>query len=103
MHPASHCSLAVLRTPRQSPSEPSFSCPIRRLAGRRRPLTRSERFQRPWTVRRIVRPGGIVHIAVISRWAARLDGILVQRLHERYPTLTAVVADAERTGWMPPV
>jgi hypothetical protein len=31
-------------------------------------------------VRRIVRDGGIVHVAAISRWAARLDGILVHRL-----------------------
>jgi SAM-dependent methyltransferase len=52
---------------------------------------------------RIARDGGIVHVAAISRWAARLDGILVQRLHETYPGLIAAVDEAERTGWMSPV
>jgi len=63
---------------------------------------RGDRVRALQEARRIVRPAGSVHIAAISRWAARLDGILVQRLHERYPALTAIVADAERTGWMPP-
>jgi SAM-dependent methyltransferase len=52
---------------------------------------------------RIARDGGIVHVAAISRWAARLDGILVQRLHETRPGLVAAVDEAERTGWMSPV
>jgi SAM-dependent methyltransferase len=52
---------------------------------------------------RIARAGGVVHVAAISRWAARLDGVLVQRLHETHPGLIAAVDEAERTGWMSPV
>jgi SAM-dependent methyltransferase len=50
--------------------------------------------------RRVVHGGGIVHVAAISRWAARLDGVLVQRLHETRPKLMPAVEEAERTGWM---
>jgi SAM-dependent methyltransferase len=52
--------------------------------------------------RRIVRPTGVVHIAAISRWAARLDGMLVQRLHETRPALASIVDEGERTGWIRP-
>ena len=52
--------------------------------------------------RRIVRDGGFVYAAAISRWAARLDEILVQRLHETRPKLLEVVDQAERTGWLRP-
>ncbi len=53
--------------------------------------------------RRIVRPGGVVHVAAISRWAARLHGILVERVHERFPVLTDMIDDMEGTGWMRPI
>jgi SAM-dependent methyltransferase len=52
--------------------------------------------------RRIVRDGGFVYAAAISRWAARLDGILVQRLHETHAGLLEIVDQAERTGWLRP-
>jgi SAM-dependent methyltransferase len=35
--------------------------------------------------RRVVRPGGPVFAAVTSRWAARLDGVVVERMYERFP------------------
>lgn len=63
---------------------------------------RADRIGALREARRIVRSGGIVHVAVISRWAARLDGILVQRFHERYPQLLDIVAEGEHTGWMAP-
>ncbi len=52
---------------------------------------------------RIVRPGGPVFIAAISRWAPRLDGVLRQRLYDVYPTIIDQVATAERAGWVPPL
>jgi SAM-dependent methyltransferase len=53
--------------------------------------------------RRVVRPGGHVYAAAISRWAPRLDGMLVQRFHLKYPAMAEMVDDAERTGRMRPV
>jgi SAM-dependent methyltransferase len=47
---------------------------------------------------RIVRPGGPVLGAAISRWSVRLDGILRQRLYEVYPSMGAVTDRVERTG-----
>lgn len=52
---------------------------------------------------RIVRPGGPVFVAAISRWAPRLDGELRLRLYERFPTLRAETPRVERTGWLPPL
>ena len=63
---------------------------------------RSDRLQALREACRIVRGNGVVHVAAISRWAARLDGILVQRLHETRPQLVDIVDEAEQTGWVRP-
>jgi SAM-dependent methyltransferase len=63
---------------------------------------RSDRVQAMREARRIVRATGVVHVAAITRWAARLHGILCQRLHEVRPQLLELVSEAERTGWMRP-
>jgi SAM-dependent methyltransferase len=52
---------------------------------------------------RVVRPGGPVLGAAISRWAPRLDGILAQRLYEQYPQVLGVVDEVERTGLLEPL
>jgi SAM-dependent methyltransferase len=52
---------------------------------------------------RVVRPGGAVHAAAISRWAVRMDGILVQRFHETHPVLRDKIDEMERTGWLQPI
>jgi SAM-dependent methyltransferase len=52
---------------------------------------------------RVVRPGGRVQVAAITRWSARLHGILVDHVHESYPAMFDVVDEVERTGWLPPV
>lgn len=52
---------------------------------------------------RIVRPGGPVFIAAISRWAPRQDGVLRQRLYETYPAIRDATATVERVGWVPPL
>jgi SAM-dependent methyltransferase len=53
---------------------------------------------------RVVRPGGPVFAAAISRWAARLDGILRARPDDAVLTaMEAVVASVERSGRLPPL
>jgi len=52
--------------------------------------------------RRVVRAGGRVHAAAISRWAPRLHGMLVDRVHDRYPVISESIDEMERTGRMPP-
>jgi SAM-dependent methyltransferase len=52
---------------------------------------------------RIVRPGGPVFAAAISRWAARLDAILRTRLYEEYPQVQEMVDGLERTGVLEPL
>jgi SAM-dependent methyltransferase len=52
---------------------------------------------------RILRPGGPVFAAAISRWAARLDGILRLRLDQPYPQMTEMVERQESTGVLEPL
>jgi SAM-dependent methyltransferase len=53
--------------------------------------------------RRVVRPGGTVHVAAITRWAARLHGILVERFHVTHPQILDMVDEMERSGRVEPV
>jgi SAM-dependent methyltransferase len=64
---------------------------------------RSDRIQALREAGRIVRPGGPVFAAVISRWAPRLDGVVADRLYESYPDVLALLPDVELTGNLPPV
>ena len=64
---------------------------------------RADRVQALREAARIVRPGGPVFAAAISRWAVRLDGILSQRLDRKYPHMTGMVDEVERTGVLPPL
>ena len=52
---------------------------------------------------RVVRPGGPVFAAVISRWAPRLHGLVAQRLYEQYPAMLSVVDEVERSGTLMPL
>lgn len=52
---------------------------------------------------RIVRAGGPIFAAAISRWAPRLDGVLQERLYERTPGFLSLLPEIERTGELPPV
>jgi SAM-dependent methyltransferase len=52
---------------------------------------------------RILKPGGVLFAAAISRWAARLDGILTERIHQKYPDALRFVDETERTGIFPPL
>jgi SAM-dependent methyltransferase len=64
---------------------------------------REDRLQALGHARRIVRPGGPVFVAAISRWAPRLDGELRLRLYEQFPGIREETRRVERTGWMPPL
>jgi SAM-dependent methyltransferase len=52
---------------------------------------------------RVVRPGGPVLAAVISRWAARLDAILRARMYEQHPEIEDMVDQLERSGVIEPL
>lgn len=52
---------------------------------------------------RILRPGGPIFVAVITRWASRLDGLLIQRMYRDLPHALELIDDAERTGQVPPL
>ncbi|HET7196215.1 MAG TPA: class I SAM-dependent methyltransferase [Nocardioides sp.] len=62
-----------------------------------------DRIQTLKEARRIVRDGGPIFAAAISRWAPRLDGILQERLYERSPHFPSLLPEIERTGNLPPV
>ena len=64
---------------------------------------RSDRVQALREAGRVVRPGGPVFAAAISRWAARLDGMLRLRMYERHPEAGEMVDALERSGVMQPL
>ena len=64
---------------------------------------REDRIESLREARRIVREGGPVFAAAISRWAPRLDGVVQERLYERSPEFPSLLAHIESTGHLPPV
>ena len=64
---------------------------------------RAERVRALGEARRVVRPGGPVFVAAISRWAPRIDGVLLSRLYQTYPHMPELVGQVERTGQLPPL
>lgn len=66
-------------------------------------LDRDERIRALAEARRIARPGGPVVIAAISRWAARLDGILTERLDQTRPNAVELITASESDGNLPPL
>jgi SAM-dependent methyltransferase len=64
---------------------------------------RRDRVQALTEAHRVVRPGGPVIAAAISRWAVRMDGILRTRLYETLPNAEAGLPSIERTGLLPPL
>jgi SAM-dependent methyltransferase len=65
--------------------------------------SRAERVQALREARRVVRPGGPVFGAAISRWAARYDGVLRLRLYEQVPAMLEAIGPLEQTGVIPPL
>jgi SAM-dependent methyltransferase len=67
-------------------------------------LTASEdRLQAMQEAARITRPGGVVFLAAISRWAPRLDGDVVQELSLEFPHMRELLPETERAGRIEPL
>ncbi len=64
---------------------------------------REDRLRALAAAARVVRPGGPVFAAAISRWAARLDGVLRNRLYQSSPLAEALLTGSERTGRLTPL
>lgn len=65
--------------------------------------TEAERVTALREARRVVRDSGVVYAAAISRWAPRLNGVLVDRVHWKYPVILDLLDEMERTGTMRPL
>lgn len=99
-HPAVHTAIGDAREldlPDQCVDAVLLLGPLYHLADR------AERIQALREASRIVRPGGPVFVAAISRWAARLDGMLQERLYRDNPDFLRLLPEVERTGVLPPV
>ena len=66
-------------------------------------VDRADRVRALRECARIVRPGGVVFAAAISRWAVRIDGMLRERIYLQYPAALELVDEVDRTGALPPV
>jgi SAM-dependent methyltransferase len=64
---------------------------------------RRDRVQALTEAHRVVRPGGPVIAAAISRWAVRMDGILKTQMYQTLPQAEAELDSIERTGLLPPL
>ncbi len=64
---------------------------------------RADRLRALHEARRIVRPGGAVFVAAISRWAARVHGVLADQLYLRGPGIVDELPHVERTGELRPL
>jgi ubiquinone/menaquinone biosynthesis C-methylase UbiE len=53
--------------------------------------------------RRVVRPGGTVFAAAISRWVPRLHGMVVLKVYEQLPQVNDLIEGVERSGRLPPL
>jgi SAM-dependent methyltransferase len=62
-----------------------------------------ERIRALTEARRVTRQDGVVFGAAISRWAARLHGILIDRVYEKFPQALSMLDPLERTGVLPPL
>jgi len=66
-------------------------------------IDREERVAALRECERIVRPGGPVFAAAISRWAARIDGMLRERIYLKHPEVLDLIDRIDRTGMLPPL
>lgn len=52
---------------------------------------------------RTLRRGGIAFVAEISRWSARVGGVLAAKMYESFPQVLDLVEEVEETGILPPL
>jgi SAM-dependent methyltransferase len=63
---------------------------------------RADRMRALREASRILRPGGLIFVSAVSRWAQRLDGLMTGKLYEKYPNAVDQVAEFEATGRLRP-
>jgi SAM-dependent methyltransferase len=66
-------------------------------------VEREDRLTALREARRILRPGGVLFAAAISRWVTRLDGVVRLRAYREFPEVRDLIDDVERTGVVPPL
>jgi SAM-dependent methyltransferase len=64
---------------------------------------RADRLRALGEARRVVRPGGVVFVAAISRWATRTVAELRERMYLTCPEIRDLTPEIERSGWLPPL
>jgi len=62
-----------------------------------------DRLEALASAHKVLRPGGWLFAAAISRWSPRMDGILRHRIDEESPEARELVDAVERTGQLPPL
>jgi SAM-dependent methyltransferase len=65
--------------------------------------SRADRMTAIREAARILRPGGPLFAAAISRWATRIDGIIGKQIYLKYPAALDLIDEAERAGVFPPL
>jgi SAM-dependent methyltransferase len=65
--------------------------------------SRADRMTAIREAARILRPGGALFAAAISRWATRIDAIIGKQIYLKYPAALDLIDEAERTGVFPPL
>lgn len=66
-------------------------------------MTDRDRLRALTEAHRVLRPGGPVLAAAISRWAPRINDVLRARIYEEFPAAEAEVAAIEAAGRLPPL
>jgi SAM-dependent methyltransferase len=64
---------------------------------------RPDRIRALASARRVLRSGGPLFAAAISRWSPRMNGILRQRIDKMLPAARELVDTVEETGQLPPL
>lgn len=64
---------------------------------------RADRMQALAEASRVVRAGGPVFAAAISRWAGRIDGVLRTRMYKTFPQAEPLLTASENTGRLVPL
>ena len=65
---------------------------------------RAERLAALREAARVLRPGGVLVAAAITRWAARLDGVMTKALYRKLPDMVRTLDEVgEPTGVLPPL
>jgi SAM-dependent methyltransferase len=65
--------------------------------------SRADRMTAIREAARVLRPGGALFAAAISRWATRIDGIIGKQIYLKYPAALDLIDEAERAGVFPPL